>query len=137
MWRLLVDAFLLKQATERMYKDGSPGPHRTTCNRRVVRPFAKISTSRSRAHTARLASVIRHLRRENHESFSLLNFYTSIMIALSTFFTQGLTLPSQAVPRTAAPKMACVDEFSVSRVIKDVRVFDGDCKLSCNRCIQA
>lgn len=51
------------------------------------------------------------------------------MLALSTL-TQGLLMPTHVPAHVAlrgtTPTMACVDEFSVSRVIKDVRVFDGD-----------
>ena len=53
------------------------------------------------------------------------------MLALSTL-TQGLLMPTHVPAHVAlrgtTPTMACVDEFSVSRVIKDVRVFDGDCE---------
>lgn len=43
----------------------------------------------------------------------------------------GLVLSSApprmaAPPRSAPPRMALVEEFAISRVVKDVRVFDGD-----------
>lgn len=55
----------------------------------------------------------------------------SMLAAFSSFSagSAGLILPSMAIsPRVATDvkMMAVVDEFSVSRVIKDVRVFDGD-----------
>ena len=41
----------------------------------------------------------------------------------------GLVLPSslapQTVSRASAARMACVEEFSISREIKSVRIFDG------------
>ena len=34
--------------------------------------------------------------------------------------------PRMAAPPRSAPRMALVEEFAISRVVKDVRVFDGD-----------
>jgi len=39
------------------------------------------------------------------------------------YAVSGLTV---GTPRSMAPRMAVVDDFSISRVVKDVRVFDGD-----------
>ena len=39
----------------------------------------------------------------------------------------GLLIPTRASPPTrVSPRMALVDDFSISRVVKDVSVFDGD-----------
>jgi len=38
----------------------------------------------------------------------------------------GLVMPTTLAPRASAPRMACVDEFSISREVKNVRIFDGD-----------
>ena len=42
--------------------------------------------------------------------------------------TSGLVLPSAVAPAPvsrAAARMACIEEFSISREIKSVRIFDG------------
>jgi len=39
--------------------------------------------------------------------------------------TNGLVLPASVAPRSSAARMGCVDEFSISREIKTVRIFDG------------
>ena len=51
-------------------------------------------------------------------------------MSLSLFSAcSGLVLPSslapQTVSRASAARMACVEEFSISREIKSVRIFDG------------
>ena len=50
------------------------------------------------------------------------------MLAFLATATAGLLLPHAARPVALPPcvRMALVEEFAVSRVIKDVRVFDGD-----------
>ena len=52
------------------------------------------------------------------------------LMSLSLFSAcSGLVLPSslapQTVSRASAARMACVEEFSISREIKSVRIFDG------------
>ena len=48
------------------------------------------------------------------------------MMSFLAAATVGLLLPHVAPPRTSSVRMELVEEFAVSRVIKDVRVFDSD-----------
>ena len=47
-------------------------------------------------------------------------------VAFTTLAASGLVLNHFAPPSRSAARMALVDDFSISKVIKDVRVFDGD-----------